>query len=289
MLQREQIDYLLVNAYNAAIRAGARIVEIYNGDDFNINLKSDNTPTTLADREAHNVIKSYLGQTRIPLMSEEGRNILFEERGNWDLYWLVDPLDGTKEFIRQESHQFSVNIALMVDNEPFLGVVYMPCFDRIYFSDADRGAFAKENVVPDANASFTINEIYRGAQTLPLTAQKNDPLRVVVSRTSPSAETERFIELLKEKYGEVEVVPTGSSLKFCLIAEGTADLYVRGTTSFEWDTAAAHAIAQAAGAKAIDLMHRAPLKYNKQDLTQPLFLCKSKFIPDGWVPAKDRT
>lgn len=280
MLQREQTDYLLVKAYNAAVRAGARILEVYNSGDFSTRLKSDNTPTTLADREAHQTIKHYLGQTRIPLMSEEGRDLLFEERGNWDLYWLVDPLDGTREFIRQESHQFSVNIALMVDNEPYLGVVYMPCFERIYFSDPERGAFVKTDVKPDEGAEFAINEIFQDASLLPLTEKPNDPPRIVVSRTSTSPDTDRFIDRLRDRFGELEVVPTGSSYKFCLVAEGAADLYVRGTHSFEWDTAAAQAVASAAGAKTVDLGGRAPLKYNKQDLTQPFFLCTSRFIGD---------
>jgi 3'(2'), 5'-bisphosphate nucleotidase len=280
MLQREQIDYLLVKAYNAAVRAGARILEVYRSGDFSTRLKSDNTPTTLADREAHNTIKTYLGQTRIPLMSEEGRDLLFEERGGWDLYWLVDPLDGTREFIRQESHQFSVNIALMVDNEPFFGVVYMPSFERMYFSDPERGAFVRERVVPDEQAEFTVAGIFAGARQLPLAEGPNEPLRVVVSRTSTSPETDRFVEGLRERYGTLEVVPTGSSYKFCLVAEGAADLYVRGTHSFEWDTAAAQAVASAAGARTVDLGGNAPLKYNKQDLTQPFFVCRSRFVPN---------
>jgi len=280
MLQREQTDYLLVNAYNAAIRAGARIVEIYNSDDLGINLKSDNTPTTLADREAHSIIKHYLGQTRIPILSEEGRNLLYEERGTWDLFWLVDPLDGTREFIRHESHEFTVNIALMVENEPFMGVIYVPCFNKIYFSDMERGAFVKENVMPDPNASFSINELYQGARQLPLADAVNSPIRVTVSRMAGSQDTDRFIELLRERCGEVTVIPTGSSLKFCLVAEGSADYYIRANVSYEWDTAAGHAIATAAGAKALSLISQTPLKYNKNDLENPYFICKSKYIPD---------
>jgi 3'(2'), 5'-bisphosphate nucleotidase len=280
MLQREQTDYLLINAYNAAIRAGARILDIYRSDELGIHLKSDNTPTTLADREAHSVIKQHLGQTRIPLLSEEGRNLLYEERGTWDLFWLVDPLDGTREFIRHESHQFTVNIALMVENEPFLGVIYVPCFNKIYFSDMERGAFVKENVTPDASAAFTINELYQNARELPLTDAVHTPLRVTVSRMAGSQDTDRFIDLLRERYGEVEVVPTGSSLKFCLVAEGTVDYYIRANVSYEWDTAAGHAIAAAAGAKTLGLIGGTSLKYNKNDLENPYFICKSKHFPD---------
>ena len=284
MLQREQIDYLLVSAFNAAVRAGARIMEIYNSDELGINLKSDNTPTTLADREAHNLIKQYLGQTRIPILSEEGRNLLFEERGTWDLFWMVDPLDGTQEFIRHESHQFTVNIALMVENEPFLGVIYVPAFDKIYFSDMERGAFVKEEVKPDPEAAYAISEIYQGAAQLPLTETINSPIRVAVSRMAASPDTDRFVELLRERCGEVEIVPTGSSLKFGLVAEGPVDYYVRASLSYEWDTAAGHAIAAAAGAKAINMLRRDELKYNKNDLENPYFYCKSRFVPDTIPP-----
>lgn len=280
MLEREQIDYLLANAYNAAIRAGKRILEIYNSDDLGVNLKSDGTTSTKADRDAHAIIKHYLGQTRIPILSEEGRNLLFEERGTWDLFWMVDPLDGSREFLRQESHEFTVNIALMVENEPFLGIVYLPCFDKIYFSDMDRGAFVKENVVPDSEASFTISQIYAGAKELPIVEKANSPMKVTFSRLDTSPDTERFIELLRKKCGDVEALPTGSSLKFCLVAEGTADLYIRTTVSYEWDTAAGHAIATAAGAKAIDIVEQESLRYNKSDLQHPYYICKSKYIPD---------
>ncbi|MDR0955058.1 MAG: 3'(2'),5'-bisphosphate nucleotidase CysQ [Rikenellaceae bacterium] len=274
MLEREQIDYLLVNAYNAAVRAGARIMEIYQSGDLGITLKSDNTPSTLADREAHQSIKQYLGQTRIPILSEEGRNLLYEERGTWDLFWMVDPLDGTREFIDHTSHQFTVNIALMVENEPFLGVIYVPYFDKIYFSDMERGAFVKEGVKPDAEALFAINEIYQGARQLPLTEATGSPLRVAVSRMATSPDTDRFVELLRQQGGEVELVPTGSSLKFCLVAEGSVDYYVRGSLNYEWDTAAGQAIAAAAGAKTLDMARGTVLKYNKDNLENPYFYCK---------------
>ena len=123
MLTKEQIDYLIVHAYNAAIRAGARILEIYAGGDFDVDMKSDHTPITLADRDSHELIKQYLSRTRIPLLSEEGRDLLYEERRNWDLFWMVDPLDGTKEFLKGNG-EFTVNIALMADNEPTIGIIY---------------------------------------------------------------------------------------------------------------------------------------------------------------------
>lgn len=277
MLQREQLDYLLANAYNASLRAGAKILEVYNGDDFNVNLKSDSTPITLADREAHKLIKSYLGQTRVPLLSEEGRNLLFEERCNWDLFWLIDPLDGTKEFIKRNG-EFTVNIALMVDNKPYLSIVYAPCFNKIYISDKERGAFVKENVTPDLNADFTISQIFSGASQLPLPSAKNGKTRIVISRSHLSQETHDFIDELKKKHGETEVIQLGSSLKFCMVAEGSADYYVRTTNTFEWDTAAGDAVAIAAGAATKSLKNNETLKYNKEDLANPFFVCRSKHV-----------
>lgn len=134
MLTREQTEFFLVKAYNAALRAGARILDIYNdGVDIEVNLKSDRTPITLADCESHTLIKSYLGPTHIPLLSEEGRDLLYEERRNWDLFWMVDPLDGTKEFIKGNG-EFTVNIALMYNNRPEIGVIYVPYIHKMYFA-----------------------------------------------------------------------------------------------------------------------------------------------------------
>ena len=143
MLNKEQTDFLLVNAYNAAVRAGARIIDIYTGDaDYGVDLKSDHTPITIADRESHELIKNYLSQTRIPLLSEEGRDLLYEERRNWDLFWMVDPLDGTKEFLKGNG-EFTVNIALMCDNEPYIGIIYVPYIRRIYFAQRGVGSYLK--------------------------------------------------------------------------------------------------------------------------------------------------
>lgn len=143
MLTREQTEFFLVKAYNAALRAGARILDIYNdGVDIEVNLKSDRTPITLADCESHTLIKSYLGPTHIPLLSEEGRDLLYEERRNWDLFWMVDPLDGTKEFIKGNG-EFTVNIALMYNNRPEIGVIYVPYIHKMYFAIRGVGSFRK--------------------------------------------------------------------------------------------------------------------------------------------------
>lgn len=156
MLNKEQTDFLLVNAYNAAVRAGARIIDIYTGDaDYGVDLKSDHTPITIADRESHELIKNYLSQTRIPLLSEEGRDLLYEERRNWDLFWMVDPLDGTKEFLKGNG-EFTVNIALMCDNEPYIGIIYVPYIRRIYFAQRGVGSYLKTDVRPTARHRSTL-------------------------------------------------------------------------------------------------------------------------------------
>ena len=160
MLNKEQTDFLLVNAYNAAIRAGARIIDIYTGDaDFAVDIKSDHTPITIADRDAHELIKKYLSQTRVPLLSEEGRDLLYEERRNWDLFWMVDPLDGTKEFLKGNG-EFTVNIALMHNNEPYIGVIYVPYIHKIYFALKGAGCYLKTDVEPDHEALFDLPQIW---------------------------------------------------------------------------------------------------------------------------------
>lgn len=277
MLQREQIDYLLTSAYNASVRAGAAILEIYRSDDYNVNIKSDSTPITLADRQAHNVIKNYLNKTRIPMLSEEGRDLLFEERCNWDLFWLIDPLDGTKEFIKRNG-EFTVNIALMVNNKPFLGVIYVPCFNMIYFSDKERGSFRKDNVHPDIEAEFGINNVYEDVKKLPLTVKPNNPVKIVVSRSHLTPETFNFVEELKEKHGEVEIINSGSSIKFCMVAEGSADYYVRTTATNEWDVAAGDSIVISAGGVTKSISGEETLTYNKEDLSNPHFVCCGKFV-----------
>lgn len=276
MLDREQIDFLLASAYNAAIVAGAKVMDIYNGGgDFSVNIKSDNTPITLADKESHQTIKSLLSYTRIPLLSEEGRYILYEERCGWDLFWLVDPLDGTKEFIKRNG-EFTINIALMVDNSPYIGVVYVPNTLKMYFNDPEVGAFVKCNVAPEHSASNTMKQIFEGAVQLPLSTCVNKPIRVGVSRSHISPETDDYVNLLRKTHPDLEVVTQGSSLKLCMIAEGSLDIYPRTTPTFEWDTAAGECIMNAAGATITDIETGNKFIYNKEDITNPYFLCKSK-------------
>ena len=178
--------YLLPPLINAAVRAGASIMNVYkNLDDYDISLKDDKTPITLADRLAHKTIREYLGPTRIPILSEEGREMLYDERRNWELYWLVDPLDGTVEFIKG-NNEFTVNIALMENNVCMGAVIYVPYFEKLYIAGRDAGSYVKEHVAPDSGAEYTYDEIVTGWTRLPLECEAVRPhprLRVAVSRS----------------------------------------------------------------------------------------------------------
>lgn len=270
--------HLLASLFNAAVRAGASIMQVYkNLDDYDISLKTDRTPITVADRLAHKTIREYLGPTRIPVLSEEGREMRYDERRNWELYWLVDPLDGTVEFIKG-NNEFTVNIALMENNVCIGAVVYVPYYEKMYIAGRGAGAFLKEHVVPDAAADYSYERIVEGFRPLPFEdAAKRGGLRVAVSRSHQTPETHEHIAGLREKYPDLEVVEQGSSYKFCLLAEGSVDYYVRTTHTYEWDTAAGELILSEAGGATRSLPEGRELRYNEEDLRNPWFVCRSKY------------
>lgn len=233
--------------------AGAAIMEIYNSDDFDVQLKGDDSPLTKADLAAHRVIVDGLSQLneQYPILSEESADISWDKRQQWQRYWLVDPLDGTKEFIKRNG-EFTVNIALIENGEPVMGVVYAPVLDAMYVGDRDNGA--------------TLNDT-------PIQVEQNTPetLRIVGSRSHASQETTDWLEQLDKPY---EMVPMGSSLKICLVAEGKADIYPRLGPTSEWDTAAAHAVLNAAGGS-ITTVDGEPLRYNQKDsFLNPYFIAR---------------
>lgn len=270
--------YLLPPLFNAAVRAGASIMHIYkNLDDYDISLKNDRTPITVADRLAHKTIREYLGRMRIPILSEEGREMLYDERRNWELYWLVDPLDGTVEFIRG-NNEFTVNIALMENNVCMGAVIYVPYFGKMYVAGKESGAYLKEHVVPDAAAEYSYEQIVSDWTPLPLaseTAHRHP--RVAVSRSHQTPETHQYIDRLRGEHPDLEVIEQGSSYKFCLLAEGRIDYYVRTTHTYEWDTAAGELILAEAGGRTRTLSGDAELRYNEEDLRNPWFHCRSKY------------
>ena len=272
MIEKKIREYLLPRAFNAAVRAGAEIMKVYNSSEYNVEFKSDKSPLTIADRLAHNKIKEMLGETRIPILSEEGREILYDERKNWEMFWLVDPLDGTKEFIKR-NNEFTVNIALMVDNRCVGAIVYVPYLGKVYFAEQGGGAKLLKGVQPDENASYTDADIRQRAQSLPLASAAHDTFRIAVSRSHQTASTKKYIDMMREKHDNIEVVEQGSSYKFCLIAEGVLDYYPRTTHTYEWDTAAAELILVEAGGTVRSLPKRETLQYNKSNLRNPWFEC----------------
>ena len=273
MINQQERAYLLPFAFNAAVRAGAEIMKVYNNrEGYDIEVKRDNTPLTIADRLAHNKIKEVLGETRIPILSEEGREMLYDERKNWDMFWLVDPLDGTIEFIKG-NNEFTVNIALMADNECVGAIVYVPYLGKMYFAERGCGAMVLENIVPDENATYSNDAIRQNAKALPLASASHDKFRIAVPRSHQTAETADFVEQMRKIHPEAEVVEQGSSYKFCLMAEGVIDYYPRTTTTYEWDTAAAELILTEAGGKTHSLPDHKSLQYNKENLHNPWFEC----------------
>ncbi|MGS2765115.1 3'(2'),5'-bisphosphate nucleotidase CysQ [Sinomicrobium sp. M5D2P9] len=260
-------DQLLEVAIKASLDAGEKIMEIYDSGDFDVDYKSDNSPLTTADVSAHHIIMEYLDKTGIPVLSEEGRQLPYEERKKWEKLWIVDPIDGTREFIKKNG-EFTVNIALIHQQAPVLGVIYVPASRALYFSGKKIGSFKCEDISLE---NGTWKKQISDAVKLPAKRNKK-AYTVVASRSHLSPETKDFIDALKEKYGEVETISKGSSLKLCMVAEGEADCYPRFAPTMEWDTAAGQAICEHAGFKVIDYTTKEEMKYNRENLLNNWFL-----------------
>ncbi len=243
-------------AKEAALDAGQKIREIYNSSNFEIEFKSDNSPLTKADKASHEVIISYLNDTPYPVLSEEGKSISYEERSRWSTYWLIDPLDGTKEFIKRNG-EFTVNIALIEQGKPVLGVVYIPVTDVLYWGSEGDGAFKRVK----AGKPVSLPE-----------ERDNGIFTVIASRSHLSEETQQFIDKLEELHPGLECQSSGSSLKLCRVAEGSADVYPRFAPTMEWDTAAADGVCRAAGCYVFNVESKNLLDYNKENLLNPWFL-----------------
>jgi len=256
-------------AIKAAMEAGKAILEIYHSGDFDVTIKGDDSPLTRADIASHEVIMRHLEPIGIPILSEEGRDMPFSERAAWSELWIVDPIDGTKEFIKRNG-EFTVNIALARDGVPVLGVIYVPVTGELYVGEQGQGA---RKVLCPADDSRDVTRILDEADTLPLPKGER-PFTAVASRSHLSPETEVFIEDLKREHGEVATISKGSSLKLCMVAEGKADCYPRFAPTMEWDTAAGQAICMAAGFDVIDQDTGATMCYNREQLLNAWFLVK---------------
>ncbi len=239
--------------------AGDAILEVY-GTEFTVDVKEDKSPLTEADRRGNEVIVTALeaAYPEIPIISEETKTLDYVDRKDWEYFWLVDPLDGTKEFVKRNG-EFTVNIALVHRDTPVMGFVYQPVGDRLYWGIEGKGAWVSTE----------------GGEAVPLSGgthySEKEKVTVVASRSHMTQEVQDFVANLESQGKEVEFLSAGSSLKLCLVAEGAADVYPRLGPTMEWDTGAAHAVALAAGRKVISQESGEALVYNKENLLNPFF------------------
>jgi len=253
-----EIEYtkLLALAIKATKAASAEILKIYDSGDFQAEAKGDQSPLTIADKRAHQLIASILQPSNLPILSEEGKSIPYEVRKDWEYFWMVDPLDGTKEFIRKNG-EFTVNIALIKKQTPILGVIGVPVTNEIYYGMKGQGAFMMRDGIS--------TELEKRN---PIDWDKKN-IRVIASRSHMTDETQQFINRLKEPI----LVSAGSSLKFILLAVCKADIYPRFGPTMEWDTAAGHAIVNELNLRVVSPDNEMDLKYNKPSLLNSYFLC----------------
>ena len=273
-------SFFLIKSIQAALAAGRAILDVYHSE-FAVEHKADNSPLTQADRKSHELIMDALSRFKIPVLSEEGREILYTERKTWERLWIVDPLDGTKEFIKHNG-EFTVNIALVEYVKPVLGVIYAPDKNVLYFAARGIGAYKMKNPenfawpdeeAKDENSKALMQLIIQSSVKLPVKRLANS-FTIVGSRSHAGPEPEKFVEEKRREHGQVEFISAGSSLKICLVAEGKADLYPRLGPTCEWDTAAGQAIAECAGAKLLNLKTGEPLRYNRDDILNPRFIVR---------------
>lgn len=260
MKKMVEIHDLLKIANQAALLAGKAILDIYTSGNFLSTLKEDESPVTLADKKSHVIICDHLRQTNLPVLSEEGSLVIYDTRKGWDYFWLIDPLDGTKEFINKNG-EFTINIALVHKNKPIAGVVFIPYKNVMYAGSTETGAYKTENGAVTCFKSLPERKRFDDLRG-------KEKLRIVASRSHLSPETKKFIE----QFPGAGLKISGSSVKFMMLLENEADIYPRLEPTMEWDTAAAHAILNAAnrGVYQTDLLSE--LSYNKPDLHNPFFI-----------------
>lgn len=249
---------------DVAIRAGLEILDVYHStNDVAVEVKADNSPLTEADRRSNALILEALQIIcpDVPVISEESAQVPYDDRRQWPLFWLIDPLDGTKEFLRRNG-EFTVNIALVAHGTPVAGIVHQPTTGNTYWTAGDNASYLRQS-------DGTDTLLRKGADYETL-----DHVRVVGSRSHNTPEVTAFVEKLQAQGRSVEFTPAGSSLKMCLVAQGLADVYPRFGPTMEWDTAAAHAVASHAGCQVLALPKLTPLRYNKPSLLNPHFIVR---------------
>lgn len=265
-------EELIGKVLQIAFKAGKAIMDVYS-QPFEVELKSDNSPLTIADKTADKIITDGLVNTGLPILSEEGTQTSYVIRKNWKSFWLVDPLDGTKEFIKKNG-DFTVNIALINNHKPIFGVVYAPVPGFMYWG-SESGSF-RLDVNQSVDIDFeNVHSIKALAEKLPCISRKEGFL-VLGSRSHMNVETESYNSDLKKSHTDLSFISRGSSLKFCTLAEGGADIYPRFGPTMEWDTGAGHAVAKYAGCSVVQVKNGLPLEYNKPSLLNPNFIAKCK-------------
>ena len=266
-----KINKELELALEASLAAGEVIMEVYDSS-FDVSFKDDKSPLTEADRRANDIINEHLKKMDIPIISEENKQIEFTKRKEWSNCWVVDPVDGTKEFIKRNG-EFTVNIALVDNGVPQLGVIYVPASKIVYLADVSQNIAIKCTL---AEHKSPITAVLDKAEVLQPKKPDENCVKVVGSRSHMNDETLAYVQKLKQSGKEVEIVSKGSSLKFCLVAEGSADVYPRFAPTMEWDTAAGQAICNAVGIDVISQETNSALLYNKENLLNPWFLVSKK-------------
>ncbi|WP_299332766.1 3'(2'),5'-bisphosphate nucleotidase CysQ [uncultured Psychroserpens sp.] len=261
------IDKNLEIAIRASLKAGEVIMQVYD-TAFDVEIKDDKSPLTEADKRANDIINSFLKPTAIPIISEENKQIDFSTRKNWDMCWIVDPVDGTKEFIKRNG-EFTVNIALVKNGVPQLGVIYVPASKTLYYANNNLNVAHKINL---SSHDASMSDILDKSTLLQPKKNETNVVGVVGSRSHMSQETLDYVESVKKSGKDVNIVSKGSSLKFCLVAEGSADVYPRFAPTMEWDTAAGQAICNAVGVDVISKETNQSLLYNKENLLNPWFI-----------------
>ncbi len=252
-------------AIQAAIDASFVVMKYYE-DGFSSVDKLDGSPVTEADKASSDLIHSRLAMTNIPVIGEEIKNSPYAERKDWVENWCVDPLDGTKEFIKKNG-EFVINIAHVQQGVPIFGIIVSPVFKKILFGGLNTGVY---------HATFDSNGILSDINTLESPLRANEPMVLISSRSFHSPKTEEFVSKLREKYGELIYIEKGSALKFFDLAEGKADIYPRFAPTMEWDIAAGQAILEAMGGSILDVVNQTPLIYNKEDLYNPYFIAQTQ-------------
>ena len=270
MTQTLDLSKLAHEAAAIAQRAGRSVLDVYEQDDLGVTQKEDDSPLTKADLASHRLIVAELEKLTpdIPILSEESKEMPVDERRSWSRFWLVDPLDGTKEFVKRNG-EFTVNIALIEEGRALLGVVHAPVLEQTYWAADTLGAFKRTDGEDE---------------TISVASFASGTLKVVASRSHAGAETAAFLERLEKNVDGLEVVSKGSSLKLCLVAEGAAHLYPRFGPTMEWDTAAAQCVVEQAGGYVSETDLTTPLRYNKTSLLNPYFIV-SAVREAAWLPA----